>query len=169
MDHYSIIKGKQLIINGYFAPQHRINKNFHNTMWCHMGLNEDNLWLFRLLDQYEEASVHLWDLMEGKDKVVAGTTCELMPKRSYRHGPQCSFPPKCKRRSGFFWKRGFIQAPSRRRVVGSSPLSHGGRQLSIISVFRADVNVCRVLLRHLRVPGGGGAASLDGRLCVAPR
>lgn len=28
------------------------------------------------MDQYEEASVHLWDLMEGKDKAVAGTTCE---------------------------------------------------------------------------------------------
>ena len=31
----------------------------------------------RLVDQYEEASVHLWDLLEGKDKAVVGTTCKL--------------------------------------------------------------------------------------------
>uniref|UniRef100_A0A667WAL0 Cell cycle associated protein 1b n=1 Tax=Myripristis murdjan TaxID=586833 RepID=A0A667WAL0_9TELE len=30
----------------------------------------------RLADQYEEASVHLWDLLEGKDKAVVGTTCK---------------------------------------------------------------------------------------------
>lgn len=40
--------------------------------------------VFRLVDQYEEASVHLWDLMEGKDKAVAGTTCESTLKRSGR-------------------------------------------------------------------------------------
>ncbi|XP_072236763.1 caprin-1a isoform X2 [Leuresthes tenuis] len=28
----------------------------------------------RLTDQYEEASLHLWDLLEGRDKAVAGTT-----------------------------------------------------------------------------------------------
>nr|XP_019934889.1 PREDICTED: caprin-1 isoform X1 [Paralichthys olivaceus] len=28
----------------------------------------------RLVDQYEEASVHLWDLLEGRDKAVVGTT-----------------------------------------------------------------------------------------------
>ncbi|KAI5101446.1 GPI-anchored membrane protein 1 isoform X1 [Silurus meridionalis] len=28
----------------------------------------------RLTDQFEEASVHLWELMEGRDKAVAGTT-----------------------------------------------------------------------------------------------
>ncbi|XP_019954328.1 caprin-1a isoform X2 [Paralichthys olivaceus] len=28
----------------------------------------------RLTDQYEEASLHLWDLLEGHDKAVAGTT-----------------------------------------------------------------------------------------------
>uniref|UniRef100_A0A8D3CNS4 Cell cycle associated protein 1a n=1 Tax=Scophthalmus maximus TaxID=52904 RepID=A0A8D3CNS4_SCOMX len=28
----------------------------------------------RLTDQYEEASVHLWELLEGRDKAVAGTT-----------------------------------------------------------------------------------------------
>uniref|UniRef100_A0A8D0CRD0 Cell cycle associated protein 1b n=1 Tax=Sander lucioperca TaxID=283035 RepID=A0A8D0CRD0_SANLU len=28
----------------------------------------------RLVDQYEEASVHLWELLEGKDKAVVGTT-----------------------------------------------------------------------------------------------
>ncbi|XP_075883496.1 caprin-1b isoform X2 [Nelusetta ayraudi] len=32
----------------------------------------------RLVDQYEEASVHLWDLMEGKDKAVAGTTYKAL-------------------------------------------------------------------------------------------
>uniref|UniRef100_A0A8C2ZBY5 Cell cycle associated protein 1b n=1 Tax=Cyclopterus lumpus TaxID=8103 RepID=A0A8C2ZBY5_CYCLU len=31
----------------------------------------------RLVDQYEEASVHLWDLLEGKDKAVVGTTCKI--------------------------------------------------------------------------------------------
>lgn len=31
----------------------------------------------RLTDKYEEASVHLWDLLEGKDKPVVGTTCKL--------------------------------------------------------------------------------------------
>lgn len=31
----------------------------------------------RLIDQYEEASVHLWDLLEGKDKAVVGTTCKF--------------------------------------------------------------------------------------------
>ncbi|KAI3377144.1 hypothetical protein L3Q82_000335 [Scortum barcoo] len=28
----------------------------------------------RLMDQYEEASLHLWELLEGRDKAVAGTT-----------------------------------------------------------------------------------------------
>lgn len=32
----------------------------------------------RLTEQYEEASLHLWDLLEGRDKAVAGTTCELL-------------------------------------------------------------------------------------------
>lgn len=32
--------------------------------------------LFRLTDKYEEASVHLWDLLEGRDKAVVGTTCK---------------------------------------------------------------------------------------------
>lgn len=31
----------------------------------------------RLTDQYDDASVHLWDLLEGKDKAVVGTTCKL--------------------------------------------------------------------------------------------
>uniref|UniRef100_A0A4W5MCL3 Cell cycle associated protein 1b n=1 Tax=Hucho hucho TaxID=62062 RepID=A0A4W5MCL3_9TELE len=31
----------------------------------------------RLSDQYEEASQHLMDLLEGKDKAVAGTTCKI--------------------------------------------------------------------------------------------
>lgn len=29
----------------------------------------------RLTDQYEQASIHLWELLEGRDKAVAGTTC----------------------------------------------------------------------------------------------
>ncbi|KAF7224136.1 caprin-1b isoform X4 [Nothobranchius furzeri] len=32
----------------------------------------------RLIDQYEEASVHLWDLLEGKDKPVVGTTYKAL-------------------------------------------------------------------------------------------
>ncbi|XP_075945406.1 caprin-1b isoform X3 [Anarhichas minor] len=32
----------------------------------------------RLVDQYEEASVHLWDLLEGKDKAVLGTTYKAL-------------------------------------------------------------------------------------------
>ncbi|XP_007569856.1 caprin-1b isoform X3 [Poecilia formosa] len=32
----------------------------------------------RLIDQYEEASVHLWDLLEGKDKAVVGTTYKAL-------------------------------------------------------------------------------------------
>ncbi|CAN9499102.1 unnamed protein product [Ophioblennius macclurei] len=32
----------------------------------------------RLTDQYEEASVHLWDLLEGKDKAVVGTTYKAL-------------------------------------------------------------------------------------------
>ncbi|XP_058486305.1 caprin-1a isoform X2 [Solea solea] len=32
----------------------------------------------RLTDQYDEASVHLWELLEGKDKAVAGTTYKLL-------------------------------------------------------------------------------------------
>ncbi|XP_023271073.1 caprin-1 isoform X2 [Seriola lalandi dorsalis] len=32
----------------------------------------------RLTDQYEEASVHLWDLLEGKDKTVVGTTYKAL-------------------------------------------------------------------------------------------
>lgn len=35
----------------------------------------------RLTDKYEEASVHLWDLLEGRDKAVVGTTC----KRDCKH------------------------------------------------------------------------------------
>uniref|UniRef100_A0A3B4F5R1 Caprin-1 dimerization domain-containing protein n=1 Tax=Pundamilia nyererei TaxID=303518 RepID=A0A3B4F5R1_9CICH len=30
----------------------------------------------RLTHQYEEASLHLWELLEGRDKAVAGTTCK---------------------------------------------------------------------------------------------
>lgn len=30
----------------------------------------------RLTDQYEEASLHLWELLEGRNKAVAGTTCK---------------------------------------------------------------------------------------------
>ncbi|XP_032439907.1 caprin-1b isoform X3 [Xiphophorus hellerii] len=32
----------------------------------------------RLIDQYEEASVHLWDLLEGRDKAVVGTTYKAL-------------------------------------------------------------------------------------------
>ncbi|KAB5558777.1 hypothetical protein PHYPO_G00021130 [Pangasianodon hypophthalmus] len=32
----------------------------------------------RLTDQFEEASVHLWELMEGRDKAVAGTTYKAL-------------------------------------------------------------------------------------------
>uniref|UniRef100_A0A3P8RQU9 Cell cycle associated protein 1b n=1 Tax=Amphiprion percula TaxID=161767 RepID=A0A3P8RQU9_AMPPE len=32
----------------------------------------------RLADQYEDASVHLWDLLEGKDMVVVGTTYKAL-------------------------------------------------------------------------------------------
>uniref|UniRef100_A0AAX7VHX4 Cell cycle associated protein 1b n=1 Tax=Astatotilapia calliptera TaxID=8154 RepID=A0AAX7VHX4_ASTCA len=32
----------------------------------------------RLADQYEDASVHLWDLLEGKDKAVVGTTYKAL-------------------------------------------------------------------------------------------
>uniref|UniRef100_A0A1A8GX90 Cell cycle associated protein 1 n=1 Tax=Nothobranchius korthausae TaxID=1143690 RepID=A0A1A8GX90_9TELE len=32
----------------------------------------------RLIDQYEEASVHLWDLLEGRDKPVVGTTYKAL-------------------------------------------------------------------------------------------
>ncbi|XP_034541329.1 caprin-1b isoform X2 [Notolabrus celidotus] len=32
----------------------------------------------RLADQYEDASVHLWDLMEGKEKAVVGTTYKAL-------------------------------------------------------------------------------------------
>lgn len=54
----------------------KIKWNFSNSMLSYRGLNEPDLCVCRLVDQYEEASVHLWDLMEGKDKAVAGTTCE---------------------------------------------------------------------------------------------
>ncbi|XP_015686879.1 caprin-1-like, partial [Protobothrops mucrosquamatus] len=30
----------------------------------------------RLNEQYEQASIHLWDLLEGKEKPVCGTTCK---------------------------------------------------------------------------------------------
>nr|XP_046249373.1 caprin-1b isoform X2 [Scatophagus argus] len=32
----------------------------------------------RLVEQYEEASMHLWDLLEGKDKAVVGTTYKAL-------------------------------------------------------------------------------------------
>ncbi|KAK5927823.1 hypothetical protein CgunFtcFv8_012939 [Champsocephalus gunnari] len=32
----------------------------------------------RLVDQYEEASVHLWDLLDGRDKAVVGTTYKAL-------------------------------------------------------------------------------------------
>ncbi|XP_077565730.1 caprin-1b [Stigmatopora nigra] len=35
----------------------------------------------RLVDQYEEASVHLWDLLEGKDKAVVGTTYKALKEK----------------------------------------------------------------------------------------
>uniref|UniRef100_A0A8C1BTS8 Cell cycle associated protein 1a n=1 Tax=Cyprinus carpio carpio TaxID=630221 RepID=A0A8C1BTS8_CYPCA len=31
----------------------------------------------RLVEQFEEASMHLWELLEGRDKAVAGTTCNF--------------------------------------------------------------------------------------------
>ncbi|KAM9817177.1 caprin-1a [Neosynchiropus ocellatus] len=33
---------------------------------------------FRLTNQYEEASLHLWELLEGKDKAVAGTSYKAL-------------------------------------------------------------------------------------------
>lgn len=30
----------------------------------------------RLAEQFEEASMHLWELLEERDKAVAGTTCK---------------------------------------------------------------------------------------------
>ncbi len=30
----------------------------------------------RLAEQFEEASMHLWELFEGREKAVAGTTCK---------------------------------------------------------------------------------------------
>ncbi|XP_077424464.1 caprin-1b [Vanacampus margaritifer] len=35
----------------------------------------------RLVDQYEGASVHLWDLLEGKDKAVVGTTYKALKEK----------------------------------------------------------------------------------------
>ncbi|XP_077451510.1 caprin-1b [Stigmatopora argus] len=35
----------------------------------------------RLVDQYEEASVYLWDLLEGKDKAVVGTTYKALKEK----------------------------------------------------------------------------------------
>uniref|UniRef100_A0A8C7TET1 Cell cycle associated protein 1a n=1 Tax=Oncorhynchus mykiss TaxID=8022 RepID=A0A8C7TET1_ONCMY len=32
----------------------------------------------RLTDQYDEASLHLWELLEGRDQAVAGTTCMFL-------------------------------------------------------------------------------------------
>lgn len=32
----------------------------------------------RLAEQFEEASIHLWELLEGRDKAVAGTTCKYL-------------------------------------------------------------------------------------------
>ena len=40
----------------------------------------------RLTDQYEEASLHLWELLEGRDKAVAGTTCKLFHPRPVLEG-----------------------------------------------------------------------------------
>ena len=40
----------------------------------------------RLTDQYEEASLHLWELLEGRDKAVAGTTCKLFHPRTVLEG-----------------------------------------------------------------------------------
>lgn len=65
----------------------------------------------RLIDQYEEASVHLWELMEGKDKAVAGTTCESTPKRSrvVRFPPQVQMPQwlllETRRHSSSCWQQ----------------------------------------------------------------
>jgi len=42
-----------------------------------------------LTDQYQEASQHLWELLEGKDKPVAGTTC--MSKGVFKLQSETSF------------------------------------------------------------------------------
>lgn len=64
--------------------------DFHCTM--HFYFFSDGIWshnhcikivhlpccvIYRLTDQYEEASLHLWELLEGRDKAVAGTTCRF--------------------------------------------------------------------------------------------
>ncbi|KAG7271138.1 hypothetical protein CRUP_017761 [Coryphaenoides rupestris] len=41
-------------------------------------LGPDRNYDVRLTDQYEEASLHLWDLLEGRDKPVAGTTYKVL-------------------------------------------------------------------------------------------
>lgn len=38
--------------------------------------NSCKLFFLRLNEQYEQASVHLWDLLEGKEKPICGTTCK---------------------------------------------------------------------------------------------
>ncbi len=48
----------------------------------------------RLAEQFEEASMHLWELFEGRDKAVAGTTCKqcffflLYSQFSWTIGPE---------------------------------------------------------------------------------
>lgn len=50
----------------------------------------------RLNEQYEQASVHLWDLLEGKEKPVCGTTCKYSLCMKRQH---IEFVPELKRTS----------------------------------------------------------------------
>lgn len=52
-------------------PAHQVR-----ILKCHQAVYLSFLVTCRLTDQYEEASVHLWELLEGRDKAVAGTTCK---------------------------------------------------------------------------------------------
>lgn len=47
-------------------------------------------------EQYEQASVHLWDLLEGKEKPVCGTTCKYGVCMERQH---TKFVPKLKHSS----------------------------------------------------------------------
>lgn len=48
--------------------------HYNNCCFCYA--------ICRLADKYEDASSHLWDLLEGRDKAVVGTTCKSRPLRS---------------------------------------------------------------------------------------
>lgn len=67
---------RQVSLRHWYLDEFEMQKTFSTLFFFNKRFHITYLCTCRLADQYEEASVHLWDLLEGKEKAVVGTTCE---------------------------------------------------------------------------------------------